>query len=305
MLPGVHGILLLDKPLGLTSASAVARVKQLFGMRKAGHMGTLDPLATGLLPVCLGEATKFAGDLLLGAKTYRVEIRLGARTASGDLETEVVESVAVPYLSRDHIAGVLERFPRVLDQAPPMHSAVKQDGTPLYVLARKGQQRDRVARTITVHALELIEWRTPRLTVETRVSKGTYVRVLAEDIARALGTIGHVGALRRVAVGSFDERQAVSLSRLDSASLPARMEYLLPMDSALASCPAIYLTAPEALALSMGREVLPATTWPELHGAIKRARLYAPGPQFIGLGFVSPSGEIHARRMISAHAFRA
>src|SRR5471032_426214 len=199
----IHGILLLDKPLGLSSAGAVARVKRLFNARKAGHTGSLDPLASGLLPICFGEATKFGAQLLNADKTYRVTVRLGERTPSADRESEVIETRALPAFSREDLCQALAAFPRDYRQIPPMHSALKQDGKPLYEYARAGITRERAARAITIHALELLDWVSPDLSFDVRSSKGAYIRVLAEDLAAQLGTIGHLAGLRRLAVTPF------------------------------------------------------------------------------------------------------
>src|SRR6202043_1627595 len=182
----IDGILLLDKPLGLSSAGAVARVKRLFGARKAGHTGSLDPLASGMLPICFGEATKFGAQLLDADKTYRVTVRLGERTASADRESEVLESRELPDFSAAQMQDALREFPREYAQVPPMHSAIKQDGRPLYEYARAGITRERAARTIVIHEMRLLEWQFPDLSFDVRCTKGTYIRVLAEDLARHL-----------------------------------------------------------------------------------------------------------------------
>jgi tRNA pseudouridine55 synthase len=199
----VHGILLLDKPLGLSSAGAVARLKYLFNARKAGHTGSLDPLASGMLPICFGEATKFGALMLDADKTYRVRVRLGERTPSADLESAVVERRELPPLSTERLERALEEFPRDYMQVPPMHSALKQDGRPLYEYARAGETRERAPRLIRIHSLCLIEWRSPDLSFDVRCTKGAYIRVLAEDLAAKLDTIGHLVELRRLGVAPF------------------------------------------------------------------------------------------------------
>ena len=199
----IDGILLLDKPLDLSSAGAVARVKRLFNARKAGHTGSLDPLASGLLPICFGEATKFGAQLLEAEKTYRVTVRLGERTASADRESSVIETRALPQFTCEHLQQALARFPRNYQQVPPMHSALKQDGRPLYEYARAGITRERAARSIMIRELRLLDWQAPDLSFEVRCTKGAYIRVLAEDLAAQLGTIAHLAALRRMAVTPF------------------------------------------------------------------------------------------------------
>ncbi len=190
----IHGILLLDKPIGLSSAGAVARVKRLFNARKAGHTGSLDPLASGLLPICFGEATKFGAQLLEADKTYRVTVRLGERTPSADRESEVIERRELQPYSAQRVEEALVGFPREYAQVPPMHSALKQDGKPLYEYARAGITRARSPRAIIIHEMRLLGWQPPDLSFDVRCSKGAYIRVLAEDLAARLGTIGHLAA---------------------------------------------------------------------------------------------------------------
>src|SRR5882672_4131190 len=234
MMPAeVHGILLFDKPVGLSSAGAVARVKRLFDARKAGHTGSLDPLASGLLPICFGEATKFGAQLLDADKTYRVTVRLGERTPSADRETEVIERRELPDYSLLEIEQALRAFPREYCQVPRMHSALKQDGKPLYQYARLGLTRERSARDIVIHDMRLLEWRSPDVTFEVRCTKGTYIRVLAEDLAAQMGTIAHLAALRRQGVAPFGAEPQWSLGDLDSMSPEQRQELLLPVDAAL------------------------------------------------------------------------
>ena len=229
----LDGILLLDKPVGLSSAGAVARVKRLFNARKAGHTGSLDPLASGLLPICFGEATKFGAQLLDADKTYRVTARLGERTPSADRESEVIERRELPPYSALQLAAALREFPREYAQVPPMHSALKQDGKPLYEYARAGITRERAARSIIIHHMQLVDWQTPDFCFDVLCSKGTYIRVLAEDLAARLGTIAHLAALRRLGVAPFDAEPQWSLDALESMSPAQRREVLLPVDAAL------------------------------------------------------------------------
>src|SRR6516162_5604977 len=198
------GILLLDKPRGLSSNAALQRVRTLFGREKAGHVGSLDPLATGMLPICLGEATKVAADIVAGRKCYRFTVTLGARTTTGDAEGTVSERAAVPALERSHIAAVLARFLGEGQQVPPMYSAIKRAGQPLYRLARAGITVERAPRAIEVAQLRLLALAPQTLELEVLCSKGTYVRVLAEDIAAALDTLGYVSVLRREYVEPFE-----------------------------------------------------------------------------------------------------
>src|ERR1700732_802373 len=239
----IHGILLLDKPLGLSSAGAVARVKRLFNARKAGHTGSLDPLASGLLPICFGEATKFGAQLLEADKTYRVSVRLGERTPSADRESEVVETRELPPLSREQLQQALPAFPRDYQQVPPMHSALKQDGKPLYEYARAGITRERAARAIVIHDMRLLDWQPPDLSFDVRCSKGTYIRVLAEDLAAQLGTIGYLSALRRLGVAPFGAEPQWSFEALESMSSEQRQDVLLPVDAALTAWRRLDLSA--------------------------------------------------------------
>lgn len=295
----IHGILLLDKPLGLSSAGAVARVKRLFNARKAGHTGSLDPLASGLLPICFGEATKF-GTLLLDAdKTYRVTVRLGERTPSADRESEVIERRELPALSRERLQLELERFPRDYQQIPPMHSALKQDGKPLYEYARAGITRERAARAITIRALQLLDWQAPDLSFDVRCTKGAYIRVLAEDLAAQLNTIGHLVALRRIAVAPFSAEQQFCFDALESM-LPAQREaVLLPVDAALSAWRRYDLPVAGVAALRQGQSVNVAVEPP---GTV---RIYASGLGFLGLGEIEAAGLLKPLRLISSAANRA
>ncbi len=295
----IHGILLLDKPLGLSSAGAVARVKQLFDARKAGHTGSLDPLASGLLPICFGEATKFGTQLLEADKTYRVTVRLGERTASADRESEVIETRALPAFASEHMERALAAFPRDYRQIPPMHSALKQDGKPLYEYARAGIMRERAARAITIHELRLISWQTPELSFEVRCTKGAYIRVLAEDLAAQLHTIGHLAALRRVAVVPFIAEPQWPIETLEALSLEERRRLLLPVDAALSAWRRFDLPAGEIGALRQGQSLDVAV---ELPGMV---RIYAAELGFLGLGEIEATGRLRPLRLISSATNRA
>ncbi len=301
MAEDVHGILLLDKPLRASSAGAVARVKRLFEARKAGHTGALDPLATGMLPICLGEATKFGAQMLDADKTYRVTVRLGERTASADLESPVIERRDLPAFSPARIEQALRDFPRLYAQVPPMHSALKQDGRPLYEYARAGETRDREARDILIHELQLLDWRSPDLSFEVRCSKGAYIRVLAEDLAAGLGTIGHLAVLRRIAVAPFGGEQAGSrpwtLEELEARSLAERRQLLLPVDAALCGWRRFDLPGAALGAFRRGQAVaLPADEPPPPGGMV---RVYAAGAGFLGLGSIEPAGRLVPKRLVA------
>jgi tRNA pseudouridine55 synthase len=295
----VHGILLLDKPLGLSSAAAVARAKRLFTARKAGHTGSLDPLASGMLPICLGEATKFGALMLEADKTYRLTLRLGERTPSADLESAVVERRELPPLTALDLERALADFPRRYEQVPPMHSAIKQDGKPLYVYARAGQTRERAARTIVIHAMQLIEWVSPDVTFDVRCTKGAYMRVLAEDLALRLGTVGHLVGLRRLGVVPFAHSPQWTFEALEALSPGERARLLLPIDAALGDWRRLDMPAEGIEAVRQGRSVAVAG---ECTGNV---RIYAPGLGFVGLGAVEASGRLKPLRLISAATNRA
>jgi tRNA pseudouridine55 synthase len=290
----IHGILLLDKPVGLSSAGAVARAKRLFNARKAGHTGSLDPLASGLLPVCFGEATKFGAQLLDADKTYRVTVRLGERTPSADRETQVIERREVPAYSRQQIEQALCAFPRQYSQVPPMHSALKQDGKPLYEYARLGLTRKREARDIIIRDMCLLDWRSPEVCFDVRCTKGTYIRVLAEDLAAQMGTIAHLAALRRLGVAPFDAEPQWSFEALESMSLQQRQELLLPVDAALTCWRRLDLPPGGVRALRQGQAV---TITAELPGTV---RIYAAGMGFLGLGEIEAAGRLVPLRLISS-----
>lgn len=295
----VHGIVLLDKPLGLSSAAAVARVKRLFRARKAGHTGSLDPLASGMLPICLGEATKFGAQMLEADKTYRLIVRLGERTPSADLESEVVERRALPPWPSAHLERALEEFPRDYQQVPPMHSAIKQDGRPLYQYARAGLLRERASRSIVIHDLRLIGWRAPDLELDVRCTKGAYMRVLAEDLARRLDTVGHLVGLRRLGVAPFAAAAQWTLETLERLCDAERAQLLLPVDAALTGWRRLDLPPDRVEALRQGQSVEVPVECP---GTV---RIYAPGLGFLGLGAVRPPGRLVPLRLISAATNRA
>jgi len=293
----IHGILLLDKPLGLSSAGAVARSKRLFDARKAGHTGSLDPLASGLLPICFGEATKFGAQLLDADKTYRVTVRLGERTPSADRESEVIERRDLPPYTALELERALGNFPREYAQVPPMHSALKQDGKPLYEYARAGVTRERSARAIVIRDMRLLDWQAPDLSFEVRCSKGTYIRVLAEDLAAQLRTIGHLVALRRLGVASFGAEPQWTFEALQSLSPEQRRDVLLPVDAALTTCRRLDLSLSGVSAFRQGQTVsipvdLPAT----MPGTV---RIYAAGWGFLGLGEIEASGRLVPLRLIA------
>ena len=294
------GILLLDKPHGLSSNAALQRVRRLFDGAKAGHAGSLDPLATGMLPICVGEATKIAGDIVSGEKRYRFTVALGERTATGDAEGEVTESVTVPALSRALVAAALEGFLGPQSQVPPMYSALKQHGAPLYRLARAGRVVERAPRAIEIHALELIGFASESLELETRCSKGTYVRVLAEDIAARLGTVGFVSALRRLSVEPFETEMMHTLESLEAQHERGERLALLPVDLPLEHLTRVALSEALVARLLKGQAVAGGAGVPAVPaGSTVRARLYDPSGRFLGLGIVDEAGNVRPKRLLN------
>lgn len=295
----VDGILLLDKPLGMTSNAALQAVKRLFRAAKAGHTGNLDPLATGLLPICLGEATKISGFLLDSDKTYLGTIRLGITTRTADAEGEVLETRPVPALDEAQVNEVLARFTGEIRQVPPMHSAVKVNGKPLYKLAHQGLEIEREARTVTIHALKLLRLEGDELDIELRCSKGTYVRTLAEEIGEALGCGAHLSALRRTGSGPFDVEQAITLDELErlaeEGGLEALDARLLPIEQALSDWPVISLTPNSAHYVQQGQPVqvprAPTSGW---------VRLQREDGRFLGVGHILEDGRVAPKRLIRA-----
>ena len=297
----IDGILLLDKPLHLTSNEALQRVKRLYQANKAGHTGSLDPLATGLLPVCLGGATKFSTYLLDADKHYRVRIRLGITTTTADAEGEVLETRPVVGVEEARLRAVMERFLGPIEQLPPMYSAVKHQGERLYKLARQGIEVERQPRTVTIHSMELIDLALPELELDVHCSKGTYVRTLAEDLGAELGCGGHVIGLRRTGVGPYvePERRFVTLDEIEDLiathedPYPTLDSLLLPLESALEHWPAVRLTADAAFYLGQGQAVLVPQAPTE--GLV---RLYDPSRHFLGVGFILDDGKVQPKRLL-------
>lgn len=293
----VNGVLLLDKPVGLTSNAALQVVKRLYQAQKAGHTGSLDPLASGLLPICFGAATKLSSYLLNADKSYEFTCRLGITTTTGDAEGEVTATHPVPELSRELVAEVLQRFMGESLQTPPMYSALKRNGQPLYKLARQGIEVERVPRTVTIHELQLLRLEGEWLECRMRCSKGTYVRTLAEDVGKALGCGAHIAALRRTAVQPYDAAHLLTLDyvhELAERGFAALDALLLPLDSALTQWPALQVRGDSAFYLRQGQAVLvpraPTQGW---------VRLYAGEEDFLGLGEILDDGRVAPRRLFS------
>lgn len=294
----VHGILLLDKPIGVTSNAALQNVKHLFFAKKAGHTGSLDPLASGLLPLCLGEATKMSSFLLDSDKAYEGTCQFGIKTTTGDAEGEVIETKPVPKLTKTALNKLLKRFIGEIEQIPPMHSAIKKDGQPLYKLAHQGIVVEREPRNIEIYALNLIEILDDSFRFSLRCSKGTYVRTLVEDMGEVLGCGAHLSALRRTGAGPFSLDNAVTIDELEQILETEGHEgldqKLLPMDTALEGWPAIRLTDNSAYYVRQGQAVqvakAPTSGW---------VRLFASNDQFLGVGQILDDGRVAPKRLVN------
>jgi len=291
----VNGILLLDKPKGVSSNKALQQVKKLYNAQKAGHTGSLDPLATGLLPICFGEATKVSAFLLDADKRYRVTIKLGEKTATADAEGAVLQSRPVQGIDESDVKKLLAVFTGKIQQLPPMYSALKHEGQRLYKLARQGLEVERQPREITIYALELVEYNLPEIVLDVHCSKGTYVRTLAEDIGEHLGCGAHVLELRRTSVASFDSLPVSMNEIMQTAekgfdSLDA---LLLPMDTALAHWQEIHLTEEMTFYIRQGQAVMVPKA--PTDGLV---RLYDPENVFVGVGLVQPDGMVAPKRLI-------
>lgn len=287
-------MLLFDKPLELSSNTAMQKVRWLFGAEKAGHTGTLDPLATGLLPICFGEATKYTVSLLDADKGYRATIRLGLKTTTGDAEGEVIETRKVD-VNEAQVSAVLANFLGESQQLPPMHSAIKHQGKPLYEYIRKGETVERELRQITIHDLRLERLQGEELEFSVLCSKGTYVRTLAEDIGEALGCGGHLIALRRTSIGEFGLNEAHTLAQLEAMGAVERDATLMPLDRLVLNLPSLELDRVQATRLARGQRL----GWADSHPDGKR-RLYFEG-RFIGLGELV-GGRLSPSRLLSSIA---
>lgn len=299
----VHGILLLDKPLGLTSNAALQLVKRLFKANKAGHTGSLDPLATGMLPICFGEATKLSRFLLDSDKSYRATIQLGVTTRTGDAEGEVLQRRDTSRLTQAIVEKILLEFNGLIEQIPPMFSALKVNGQPLYKLARQGIEIERKARQVTIHKLDFISLQVDRLEIDVQCSKGTYIRTLAEDIGERLGCGGHVVGLRRYGVGSFAGHKMIALPALEAlmvcedeavADWTALDDLLLSPDQALMAWPEIHLNEDATYFLKRGQAVqvpqAPKKGW---------VRVYAASAGFLGVGHILDDGRLAPKRLLA------
>jgi tRNA pseudouridine55 synthase len=295
----IDGVLLLDKPVGFSSNDALIKVKRLLNAKKGGHTGTLDPFATGLLPLCFGEATKFAQDLLDADKTYDTVVHLGIVTSTGDTEGDVTATSEVN-VSREQIEEILRQFQGNLEQVPPMHSALKRDGKPLYEYARAGITLDRDPRNITIYSIELLDYQNPCLTLRVKCSKGTYIRVLGEDIGKALGCGAHLQALRRIQAGHLTLDQAHSMEAMEQLPESGRVTVLKSIDSLLTTFPVVMLT-PELAQRFLHGQRLPlqrdGVAMPVDEG---RVRVYRESDrQLLGTGKITSFGVLAPERLIS------
>jgi tRNA pseudouridine55 synthase len=288
----VDGVLLLDKPSGITSNFALQKARRLLAAAKAGHTGTLDPLASGLLPLTFGEATKFSSDLLDAAKTYEAEIQLGTTTTTGDAEGEVIETTPVD-VTRAQVATAIGKLSGSIEQMPPMFSALKRDGRPLYEYARAGVDVERAPRAVTIHRFELLFFEETRLRVRVECSKGTYVRVVAQDLGTLLGCGAHLSALRRTRVGALAVENGVTLETLAGLAPEARRALLLPLDSLIAGLPRVELDAGLAERFSHGQRLALGPGNPS-----GRVRVVGPRARLLGVAHIDEQGLLAPQRLV-------
>ena len=303
----VSGVLLIDKPQGMTSQQVVSKVKYLLksdvhDSKKAGHTGTLDPMATGLLPICLGEATKFSHYQLDAIKSYHAIIKLGEQTDTGDAEGEIIATSPVPHVTQAMLQSVTEQFLGEIMQVPPMYSALKKDGKKLYELAREGIEVERAARPLTIYELSLTPLSDQQLQLTVTCSKGTYVRVLAEDIAKALGTLGHLTALRRIRTGDFEIANAITLADFAALDVAARFDKLLAVDACVHSLPSLVLDDSQSKRIRQGQRLNVKTTMLTqqlILTANQTFRLFDDHQQFLGTGLLEPNGRLQPLKLVN------
>jgi len=291
----ISGVLLLDKPPGLSSNAALQKVKFLFQCEKAGHTGTLDPLATGLLPVCLGEASKFSQSTLDSSKSYQAVVKLGETTSTGDCEGEILSRKGVA-VSRVQVKKAIKGLLGHIEQVPPMYSAIKHRGKPLYVYARQGKQVQRAPRKVYIDSLQLDDMTGQEIQMTIHCSKGTYIRVLAQDLGERLGCGAHLTGLRRTRVGAFRLNEAHTLQQLEAMNLEQRDACLLPIDSLLLTFPRILVDDADCRNLMHGKTI--AQRDPLSCGTV---RIYNMKQRLIGLGEILPEGKIKPRRLIATN----
>jgi len=290
----IDGVLLFDKPLTLSSNIALQKVRRLFQAEKAGHTGTLDPLATGLLPICFGEATKFSNALLDADKTYRALVKLGQTTTTGDAEGEITSTCDVA-LDEEQVRVALADFLGEIEQVPPMHSAIKHQGKPLYEYIRKGETIERASRNVTIHELVFERFAGDELEITVRCSKGTYIRTLAEDIGKALGCGAHLQGLRRTAIAKFHLENAYSWDQLEAMTMQEREACLLPLDCLLQELPMLELDAVQVTRMAQGQRLAIDAGLPD-----GKVRLYGAG-RFIGVADLA-GRQLAPNRLLSSVA---
>lgn len=303
----VSGVLLIDKPQGMSSQQVVSKVKYLLksdvhDSKKAGHTGTLDPMATGLLPICLGEATKFSHYQLDAIKSYQAIIKLGEQTDTGDAEGQIIATIPVPNVTQAILQSVTEQFLGEIMQVPPMYSALKKDGKKLYELAREGIEVERAARPLTIYKLSLTPLSAQQLQLTVTCSKGTYVRVLAEDIAKALGTLGHLTALRRIQTGDFEIANAITLADFAALDFAARFDKLLAVDACVRSLPSLLLDDNQSKRVRQGQRLNVKTTiltQQLILNANQTFRLFDRHQQFLGTGLLEPNGRLQPMKLVN------
>lgn len=302
----ISGVLLIDKPQGMTSQQVVSKVKYLLkspnhDSKKAGHTGTLDPMATGLLPICLGEVTKFSHYQLNAVKSYQAVIKLGEQTDTGDAEGQVIATATVPTFSQSELAQICQQFLGKQTQIPPMYSALKKDGKKLYELAREGIEIEREAREIELSQVVLKPLSANELQLMVTCSKGTYVRVLGEDIAKALGTLGHLTALRRTATGDFSLDNAVTLAEFEVLSFDERVAKLLPVDACVASLPSLVLDEAQSERILQGQRLnvkSQVTAQNLTFNDTQEVRLFNPNHNFLGVANLEVSGRLQPIKLV-------
>jgi tRNA pseudouridine55 synthase len=294
----ITGIMIIDKPTGHSSNHILQRVKRLFDAKKAGHTGSLDPLATGVLPVCLGDATKLSSYLLDADKQYQVTCQLGVITDSGDSDGNVVDELSIPEFDEDTLSNIIQQFIGEIEQVPPMFSALKHQGQPLYKLARQGIDVERKARRIVIYAIEIMDCQSDNFTLSVRCSKGTYIRTLVEDISHALGSGGHVSMLRRTAVAGYDLSQAITVEALQAmaekdgfVTLDASLQQA---EDALPDWPVIVLDEEGTKSIGFGQAVTVQTPFKSAN-----VRLFNMNNQFLGLGEMSTEGVVAPKRLFA------
>ncbi|MGD9265417.1 MAG: tRNA pseudouridine(55) synthase TruB [Lysobacterales bacterium] len=290
----IHGVVLLDKPRGISSNRALQKVRGIFQARKAGHTGNLDPFATGMLPICLGEASKTAAFMLESGKRYIATAHLGQATTTGDIEGEIIQQASLPSFDTEGLKQVLREFSGEIEQVPPMYSALKHEGRPLYEYARAGIEIERPARRVVIHDIALEAWNPPELVFSVHCSKGTYVRTLAEDIARTLGSLAHLVELRRTGVDTFTGRTMVTLERLQQAHDEGNLQdFLLPVDAGLSDWPRVVLDADQQGKFRHGN---PVHVDDERTGKV---RAYGPDENLLGLAELSDEGILKPIRVFN------